>query len=157
MTTFKQFLAEEHTRSWDGFPWNGYTGEEPRDRDVAPERLPNGDYVMYHGTSNKNANAIIDQKLVKPDDLNCVGFCTTPGAASVYGTMKGGGRRRKTGDGTGSTTLRCVIDKNFLETHCIGGHETGGSGYNQFLFRKARGEAGWKGVPIKSAVRLKRT
>lgn len=121
----------EPMRDWDGWNWRTETGEEPGPEDVAPERTPAGDFVLYHGTSNQAAEQIVREGRLRADGLGSVGVGTQPSDVSVYAAMK-------SREGGGSAILRVELDKNWVAQNQVT-HEVGGSGHGQFLFRSRGG------------------
>lgn len=128
----------ETVRSWDGFPFDRVTGQQPNGRDTPPERTVDGDFVLYHGTSMTGVREISAGRTLLPDDLGYVGVTTTPGAAQVFACMKKG------------EVLRLVIDQGWLAGQKAM-RECGGSGCNQFLigspYARVRQERSWTGIP----------
>ena len=120
-------LVDIFEDDWAGIPWRTVTGDKPKEKDTPPTRLPNGDYVFYHGTSLANAEKIIDEKQIKKDGLGYCGVATTPAGASIYGIMK---------DKTSHVVLKVVISEKWFKDHPnVFTRETGGSGKDQFLIR----------------------
>lgn len=114
-------------RQWEGFPW--YNQQHPLKKDVAPEKTPEGDWVIYHSTSPEGAKSIVDNRRIEPDDIDSVGFGARPEHVWVYGQMKAGPRARM---------VRAVVDKDWFSGQQVS-HEIGGSGHSQYLFRKTTG------------------
>jgi len=125
-------LARKLERSWDGFPFDARTGQGPKALDVPPERTPEGDFVVYHGSSRATARKIMQERTLRPDDIGRVGITTVPGDARTYGYL-----HRQGGP---ATVVQMVIDKNWLGQQLIE-REYGGRGANQFLIRPPHGSA----------------
>jgi thioredoxin reductase len=124
-------------RSWAWFPFSQVTGQRPNERDTAPERTDEGDFILYHGTSPQGAEAITSERRVKPDDLGAVGVTTRPGAAQVFSAMKHG------------SVLKLVIDMKWLRRQTAI-REIGGSGRDQWLLQASYANANpkaWSGIP----------
>lgn len=117
-------FANPTSRSWLGFPFDPKVGEGPTPKDTAPERTPEGDFVLYHGTSLPAAKTILSERTLRPDDLGYVGVGTTADSVLTYACMKH--------SKAGSAILRLVLCAAWLATQEII-HETGGSGRDQFL------------------------
>lgn len=133
-------------RSWDGFPFDERKGEGPRPGDTPPKRTPDGDYVMYHGTSRAGASAI-EREGIRPDDLGAVGLTTTPEAARIYGLIH---------DGPAAQVLEVTVSREWLENQRAS-HEIGGSGHDAFLINPAHGTRGeWSGMPRDAVKDVKR-
>ena len=123
---------EDKEIGWEGISWRyeHLDGESPRPDDTPPGRTPSGDFIFYHRSDVKGAEAIVKEKKLRHDDLGYCGVATTQGHAMMYGTIK----NMKTK--TGSALLRVVIAKKWFEDHPNKfNRETGGSGKNQFLIR----------------------
>jgi hypothetical protein len=110
---------------------HGFRSGDIRDllsqKDSPIERDRYGDYVLYHGTSNANAAKILRERRVKASKGWGTGFALSPGRASIYGSMK------SMKDKSGSTVLRLVVKKEWMEKGRVFRRETGGSGWDQFL------------------------
>lgn len=111
------------------FPWPNRqgTGDEPHPGDTPPQVLPDGHYVLYHGTNMTNARKIIEQRRVLKDDIGYVGICTTPRAAGTYAAMKASAK-----EDNASVVLRLIVDKDWFLSQEIS-REGGGSGKDQWL------------------------
>lgn len=137
-TTRRHAQVAAMERSFDGFPFDLRTGQQPNERDTAPERTSDGDFILYHGSSPAGAERIIADRELLPDDLGVVGVTTTPGAAQTFAAMKGG------------EVLRLVLDAGWLAQQSVM-REVGGSGCNQFLVQSpdttVRMERRWAGIP----------
>lgn len=129
--------------AWDGFPFDERLGMRPNSSDTPPQRTPEGDFVLWHGTSRDSAANIVKEKRIRPDDLNVVGVGTHRGAVSSFSVMKGKDK---------GVAVRAVVDKDWLVNNAIVHREVGGSGHDQFLIQRPHGTPrAWDGVPIKSA------
>jgi hypothetical protein len=136
-------------RSWDDFPFIAEYGDQARPTDTPPERTPDGDFILYHGTSKAGAAAIMGERRIRPDDLHVVGVATLPGQASIFAVMSGVKHKEHlTEERPIGAVLRVVVDKGWLKQHSVT-HEVGGSGHDQFLIRNMRGTPirGWGGIP----------
>jgi hypothetical protein len=134
-------------RGWEGWPWDEYSQERPRPKDVPPNRPVGDDFMVYHGTSGDAAEKIMAEKLLRPDDLGKVGVGTAPEQVSIYGHIRG----RKD-----PTVLEILLDKDGMAKYRAE-HEGGGSGFNQFLLSPEDGTLrGWGGVPLKGVRAIKR-
>ena len=113
-------LIQAGKKSWSGFPLRKDIGEMPTIRDVPPTRTTKGDFILYHGTSDKAANKIIKSKTILPDDIGSVGIGTTPEAVTTFAVHKIGKGK--------PTTLKITISKDWLSKqelrHEGGGHDS---------------------------------
>jgi hypothetical protein len=110
--------------SWNNFPLRTDIGEQPSVKDVPPRVTKDGDFILYHGTSDVAADQIIQSRTIKADDIGSVGIATIPEAAQTYAT-------HKIGEGK-PTILEVVVDKNWLSKQQLR-HEIGGHGHSAFL------------------------
>ena len=129
---------------WQGWPWDQRCGERPRPKDTAPARTPNGDFILYHGTSDTAAINIIKEQHIRPDGVGVVGVGPAPRFVSVYSLMK---------SGVNGVILKVVLDKDWVATQRVR-HEIGGSGFNQFLFERPHYTRTWDGIPPAAIVGL---
>jgi len=113
------------SEDWENFPMR-YEIDPIRPLDVPPQKTKNGDFILYHGTTDISAEEIIKTKTLKKDDIGSVGVTTTPNGARKFAGFK-----RKLGI---PTILKLTIDKEWMVKQKIS-HEVGGTGYNEFLIR----------------------
>jgi len=123
--------------SWEGFPLRSDIGQQPTEKDTPPKRTPEGDFILYHGTSRDAAKKIIDTRTLLADDIGCVGVGTIPDAVSTFAAHKQ--------EAGGAVILQIVVDKDWMAKQQIR-HEGGGH-HSAFLIYGERPKVKMAKIP----------
>jgi hypothetical protein len=129
--SFKKWYENKKVQWPCEWPNRQGTGDDPHAGDTPPEILPDGHYLLYHGTNMVNAKKILEQRKITKDDMGYVGICTTPSAAGTYASMKSSQNRGLPEDNP-SVVLRLIVDKDWFLKQEIS-RECGGRGRDQWL------------------------
>lgn len=103
--SFKQAASDP----WADFRFRTETGCKPMSGGTPPKHTPEGDPILYHGTSAESAERIIADGF-RGDNLGYVGFGTRPGVVSVFALRSGGKDGR---------ILQFVLDRNWLAKNAL--------------------------------------